>query len=90
VCDCLQSAAEACGWAMGQLNLALNVELIVLAGPLATLGDDFLRPMSEAIRACSMPELHSTMPRVEFSQLGPFVGALGAAALAVQQWKPVR
>jgi predicted NBD/HSP70 family sugar kinase len=90
VCDCLQSAAEACGWALGQLNLALNVELIVLAGPLTMLGDDFLRPMSEAIRSCSMPELHSAMPRVESSQLGPFVGALGAAALAVQQWKPVR
>jgi hypothetical protein len=53
------------------------------------LGDAFLEPMTEAMR-CSLPELHSTMPRVEYSQLGPFVGALGAAALAVQQWRPVR
>jgi predicted NBD/HSP70 family sugar kinase len=87
--DCLRAAAEACGWVAGQLNLALNAELVVLAGPLTALGDQFLRPMAEAVRK-SLPPLHSTMPRVECSQLGPFVGALGAAAMAVHHWQPTR
>jgi glucokinase len=87
--DCLRAAAEACGWVAGQLNLALNAELVILAGPLTALGDRFLRPMAEAVRK-SLPPLHSTMPRVECSQLGPYAGALGAAAMAVHHWKPAR
>lgn len=89
VCECLQDAAHACGWVAGQLNLALNVDLIVLAGPLTTLGDQFLTPLEAAVRS-SLPPLHAAMPRVECSRLGPSAGALGAAALAVQQWKPTR
>jgi predicted NBD/HSP70 family sugar kinase len=85
----LRAAAEACGWVVGQLNLALNPGLIVVAGPLTALGDEFLSPLSGAVRR-ARPSWSSGMPRVEGSRLGPYAGALGAAALAVQQWKPAR
>jgi predicted NBD/HSP70 family sugar kinase len=89
VADCLQMAAEACGWVAGQLDLALNVELVVLAGPLTALGDRFLQPLEQALRR-ALPPLHSTMPRLECSRLGPYAGALGAAAISVHNWQPTR
>jgi predicted NBD/HSP70 family sugar kinase len=89
VCECLRTAAEACGWVAAQLNLALNAELIVLAGPLTVLDDLFLHPLEAAVRR-ALPPLHSAMPRVECSRLGPHAGALGAAAMAVHHWQPAR
>jgi predicted NBD/HSP70 family sugar kinase len=89
VCECLRVAAEACGWVAAQLNLALNAELVVLAGPLTVLDGLFLHPLEEAVRRSLHPH-HSTMPRVECSRLGPHAGALGAAAMAVHHWQPTR
>ena len=60
-------------------------ELIILAGSLPMLGDSFLGRLKEALK--KFPFL-SNGPRVVYSALGEFNGALGAAALAVHEWKP--
>jgi glucokinase len=82
-------AAEMLGWAVGQLVLALNPDRVILAGPLTQLGDALLDPLrarAEKILVASGAEV----PSILNSTLGEFSGALGAAALAVHEWKPSR
>jgi glucokinase len=70
----------------GQLALLLNPQRIILVGPLAELGDAFLLPLRE-----TMQRVHEDdAPEVVNSNLGSFSGAIGAAALALHQWKPAR
>jgi hypothetical protein len=61
----------------------------VIAGPLAQLGNIFLDPIREVVASLT-PPLHAQPPRIVASQLGEYGGALGAAAMAVNQWKPTR
>lgn len=82
-------AAKCLGWAIAQLSLIVDPEKIVLAGPLTALGDVILRPLREMTEAVLAPaELR--IPQIVNSTMGEFSGALGAAALAVHEWKPVR
>jgi len=82
-------AAEMLGGAVGQLVLALNPSRVILAGPLTLLGDTLLNPMRvrvEEMLAASGVDV----PAIVHSTMGEYSGALGAAALAVHEWKPVR
>lgn len=84
----LQDAAEMLGWVVCQINALFNPQKIILAGPLVLLGDAFLLPLKAAVsRFCSENCQQSV---VAASELGAFNGALGAAALALNQWKPKR
>jgi predicted NBD/HSP70 family sugar kinase len=86
IIDSLAQAAATHGRIAGQLALLLNPQRIILVGPLAELGDAFLLPLREAMR-----RIHSDdAPEVVNSTLGSFSGAIGAAALALHQWKPAR
>ena len=77
------------GWVICQIDAAFNPEKIILAGPLVTLGDALLEPLRKAVAGfCSQP--HQAPPVVVDSDLGSFNGALGAAALALHEWKPKR
>ncbi|EIQ01245.1 transcriptional regulator/sugar kinase [Opitutaceae bacterium TAV1] len=70
-----------------QLVLHHNPQRIILTGPLTELGERLprrLRARLDELEAYPVQEL----PEIINSQLGPFVGALGAAALAIQQWRP--
>jgi len=85
----IEFAAEILGWAVADLALALNPSRIILAGPLTVLGDTLLSPL----RARAEEILGSSgagVPRIVNSTMGEFSGALGAAALAVHEWKPKR
>ena len=82
----LDRVAEAFGLALNQLNVAFNPEKIILAGAFTVFGDVFLRRLEQSLAAFAPP---GAAPVVVNSQLGPFNGALGAAALAVHEWKPV-
>ena len=82
----LDRVAEAFGLALNQLNVAFNPEKIILAGAFTVFGDVFLRRLERSLAAFAPP---GGPPVVVNSQLGPFNGALGAAALAVHEWKPV-
>jgi glucokinase len=77
------------GWAVSQLTLALNPERVILAGPLTLLGETLLQPLrthAEKILRASNAEV----PEILNSTMGEYIGALGAAALAVHEWKPAR
>jgi glucokinase len=82
-------AARCLGWAIGHLSLVIDPQKIILAGPLTLLGDAMLQPLretTESIVALS----DSRMPEIVNSTMGEFSGALGAAALALHEWKPAR
>lgn len=85
----LEDVAQTLGWVVCQINALFNPQKIILAGPLVTLGQAFLDPVQKAVNDfCS--ELHQEAPAVVDSELGNFNGALGAAALALHEWKPKR
>lgn len=82
-------AAKCLGWAIAHLSLVVDPEKIVIAGPLTQFGDTLLTPLRatmESILALS----ESRMPEVVYSTMGEFSGALGAAALALHEWRPAR
>lgn len=82
----LTPIAQVHGRVAAQLALLLDPERIILVGPLAELGEAFLKPLrAELTRMAG-----SSAPGFVSSTLGGFSGALGAAALALHQWKPAR
>lgn len=83
----LQAAARVHGWVAHQLDQLFDPERIIFAGPLADCGDLFLGTVRETARQLSDP---GREPPVANSSLGRYNGALGAAALALHQWKPKR
>jgi glucokinase len=85
----LEVAAEALGWAVSQLALALNPSMVILAGPLTLLGDTLLQPIRKHAQEL-LKTSGAEMPAIVNSTMGEFSGALGAAALAVHEWKPAR
>jgi glucokinase len=75
------------GWVAHQINELFNPEKIIFAGPLADLGDPFLAPVRETAR--ELGDAGRSLAIVN-STLGQYNGAVGAAALALHQWKPKR
>jgi N-acetylglucosamine repressor len=73
-------AAHALGLAIGGLIGALNVGRIVLVGPAAALGDDWLAAVREKALASSLPMLARTTS-IELRQTGDDGVLLGASAL---------
>ncbi len=85
----IQVAAESLGWAVAELTLVLSPSRIILSGPLTLLGETLLRPLS--LRAQEILRASGTdVPTLINSNMGEYNGALGAAALAVHEWKPAR
>ncbi len=83
----LRQAAEVVGRAVAQMSLLLAPEKIIISGPLATATDAFMTPLREAIEQI-LNSHQSPIPTVLASELGTLAGALGAATLAIQTWKP--
>jgi glucokinase len=83
----LQDAAEAIGRVIAQLSLLVNPERVVIAGPLSALTEAFLEPVSRSVDQYAAPQ-HAKKPEIVASSFGDYGGALGAAALAVREWKP--
>lgn len=83
----IRSLASVHGWVVCQLCALFDPQKIILTGPLTELGDLFLNPVREAAA-----QWGGAKPTVEItgSALGTYNGALGAAALALHQWKPKR
>lgn len=82
-------AAKCLGWGIANLSLVVDPRKIVLAGPLTLLGDFLLQPL-RATTESILQSSESRMPEIVHSTMGEFSGALGAAALAVHQWRPAR
>ncbi|MBS0210919.1 MAG: ROK family protein [Planctomycetes bacterium] len=79
-------AARVHGWIAHQLSQLLDPERIILSGPLAA-SEMYLTTVRDTAAALSS---HTPTAEIVPSTLGPFAGALGAAALAFQHWKPRR
>ncbi len=80
-------AAEALGWAVSQLALALNPSRVILSGPLTLLGNSLLHPLQKRAREI-LQGCGTEVPAIENSTMGEYIGAWGAAALALHEWKP--
>lgn len=83
----ISEAAKCLGWAIGQLVLVLDPKKVVLAGPLTLLGENILQPLRAVADSIILSE-GSKPAEIVNSTMGEFSGALGAAALAVNEWKP--
>jgi len=82
-------AASELGSALGNLTLAVDPLKIILAGQLTPLGETFLGPLRQAVARTLRPS-GLRPPEIVNSTLGEYIGALGAAALALHEWKPNR
>jgi N-acetylglucosamine repressor len=89
VCRVVENVAQTLGWVVCQIDAVFNPQKVILAGSLVALGDALLKPLRKAVELFSS-ELQQEPPLVVNSQLGEFNGALGAAALALHEWKPKR
>jgi predicted NBD/HSP70 family sugar kinase len=85
----IETSADMLGRAVSQLIFALNPSKVILAGPLTLLGDSVLHPLRASVKA-ALRNYETDIPMILNSTMGEFNGALGAAALAVHQWKPAR
>jgi N-acetylglucosamine repressor len=85
--DIIGVAAETLGWAVSELSFALNPSRVILAGPLTLLGETMLQPLRECAQEL-LQESGADVPAIVNSTMGEYSGALGAAALAVHEWKP--
>ena len=80
-------AARALGQAVGKLALITDPARVIMAGPFTQLGDIFLDPLrEEAFRTIGDTGLAPV--EIVNSTMGDFCGALGVAALALEEWKP--
>lgn len=80
--------ARSLGSAIGRLILTNDPAKIMLAGPLTALGDHLLQPVRMTVDSLTSAEKRQTADIVH-SAMGEFIGALGAAALALHEWKPM-
>ena len=83
----LHAVARLHGWLVHQLKELFDPEKIIFAGPLTGLGELYLGPVRRSAR-----EWAGADPAIEIvnSTLGPYSGTIGAAALALHEWKPRR
>lgn len=89
VLDVLRRMGQTLGKVIAQLNLLLNPERVIIAGPLAEFDREFIQMIRETIEPLVVPP-HAALPEIAGSALGEFAGALGGAALAARHWSPVR
>ena len=83
----IEEVARCLGRGIAQLSLVVDPQKIILAGPLTMLGEALLEPMRARIKAI-LDLTETRLPEVVGSTMGEFSGALGAAALALHEWKP--
>lgn len=85
----VNEVARCLGWAISQLLLATDPLKIIIAGPLTQLGEHLLQPLRAVVESL-IPRDHAGQADIVNSTMGDFIGALGAAALAVHEWQPAR
>ncbi len=86
VLEMLDRVTQALSVVLNQLQCAFDPAKIILAGRFTVFEDLFLDRLQRSLKLFAVP---SGTPAVVNSTLGDFNGALGAAALAVHQWKPL-
>jgi glucokinase len=71
---------EIIGRAIANTHLLLDLELVILSGGITALGERFRKPIEAAYEAACPVEYRQGL-RIVIGELGPFAGAVGAAAL---------
>lgn len=84
-CRTLARVAGWHGWAVQHLIDLFDPQKVILAGPLAALGEVFMKPVRDAAGRLAGGR---PLPEIAPSMLGEYNAALGAAALALHQWIP--
>jgi N-acetylglucosamine repressor len=82
----LREIAAVHGWVVSQMTQLLDPEIVVLAGPLTRLGSAYLEPVQSF--ALQFESDYHPGISIRISELGEFAGAVGAAALALEKWRP--
>jgi predicted NBD/HSP70 family sugar kinase len=82
----LREVAAVHGWAISQMVQLVDPEIVVLAGPLTGIGEPYLEAVTNVALQFES-DYHPTVP-IRSSNLGEYAGAVGAAALALQRWRP--
>ena len=82
----LREVAAVHGWVVSQMAQLIDPEMVVLAGPLTTLGSDYLELVKDV--ALQFESDYHPGVAIRVSELGEFAGAVGAAALALERWRP--
>ena len=82
----MREAASLHGWLITQMAQVTDPEMVVLSGPLTKLGSLYL----DVVKAASAQFISEHYPQVpiHLSELGEFAGAIGAAGLALERWRP--
>ncbi len=83
----LSRAISNMGWLSHLLALVENPSAIIFAGPLNDMGE-WLRLEIQASLSAYSARSRTEKPRILLTTLGENVGALGAASLALEAWKP--
>ena len=82
----LKEVAAVHGWVVAQMAQLIDPEIVVLAGPLTALGETYLDLVTDVAHQFES-EYHPGVP-IRTSELGEYAGAVGAAALALEKWRP--
>ncbi len=83
----LATAAEELARVITQVQLLINPQRIIVAGPLAHLQDAFIEPLRNKVRSL-MPKHHDAKTVILGSRLDAFIAALGASACAAYAFQP--
>lgn len=75
------------GAALAGLVFALDPEIVIVGGQIASAGDSLLVPLQQDLRTRTSPFLRRDVPVVR-SMLAEGTGALGAAALVLERLQP--
>ncbi len=82
----LREGAAVHGWAISQMVQLVDPEVVILAGPLAMLGTTYLDAVTNVALQFES-DYHPSVP-IRVSALGEHAGSFGAAALALEKWRP--
>ncbi len=83
------AAAVSLAWAISQLVQLFDPERVILSGPITIFGQAFL----DCVREQTASRLKGTPwdpAQVEYSEMGEYSVAIGAAASALDKWQPAR
>ena len=80
----VHQAGQSLGMAIGHMVNILGTKQVVISSDLTKAGQIFLAPLESELQR-AVPQSGEIMPKVRFSSLDGYAGALGAAVLASQE-----
>jgi predicted NBD/HSP70 family sugar kinase len=85
----LAGAAAAMGWCAARITDLAAPERIIISHPFNSLGEGFIKQVQDTLLAHASLR-QKPFPQVTASALADYIGAMGAAAVALHHWRPQR